>query len=110
MKIYILSCLALLVFIGAQTFAQKNKINIIDNEKIERRIRDSSEFIFEGTVISNDCYHRTDSKGIKHLESSKIIRIDKVFRGNLKLGTIELIHELNQTYFYLYPFQGLMFI
>ena len=97
-----ISCVTLLLLLGSQAFAQIDYKRINDGKdhvKINRdRIRDSAEFIFEGNIKSNEYYRRIDDNGRSRLYSSTIINVTKVFRGNLKLGTIEIINKLDPSY------------
>jgi hypothetical protein len=56
------------------TFKQKDKIN-------------NADYVFEGTIIKRSYYFRNKQPII-----SDIVKVTKIFRGNLKLGTIEIIN------------------
>ncbi len=64
--------------------------------KREKAISDA-EFIFEATMTSEDVYLRIDKNGLNHNMRSVIATITKVFRGNLKPGTVEILDELFDT-------------
>ena len=52
-----------------------------------------AEFVFEAVVKKIDYYPRIDNNGKKQGASSWILKITKIFRGNLKPGTVEMIAE-----------------
>jgi len=94
MKKYIIACLALLFLCNTSTKAQYNIEEM--NRKKQKEIRDydnetinTADFIFEGVITKQSLYSRNDK-----VLFSTIIDIKKVFRGNLKLGTIELISPI----------------
>ena len=89
MKKVLLSYLTMMLFTGI--FAQVDPP--IDRDKMMKRsdsIRDEiinkSEYVFEGNIIKNDIYFRNNS-----VTSSEIVKISKVFRGNIVPGTIEIV-------------------
>ena len=49
----------------------------------------NAEFIFEGNIIATRSY--SDKNSIYEVLISELINITKVFKGNLKIGTVELI-------------------
>jgi len=89
MKKVLLSYLSMMIFTGI--FAQVEPP--IDRDKMMKQsdsIRDEiinkSEYVFEGNIIKNDIYFRNNS-----VTSSEIVKITKVFRGNIVPGTIEIV-------------------
>jgi len=56
----------------------------------------NSEYVFEGIFQKIEYYAREDKNGRKFCAVSRIVKITKVFRGKLKLGTIELVLEAPQ--------------
>ena len=89
------SCLLLIilflnVFISS-VHAQKHTISPTDLfQQEEDRCQKNAEFVFEGRVIASRIYKYDSTK----ILCSNIIRITKVFRGNLQLGTVELIKNV----------------
>jgi hypothetical protein len=63
-------------------------------EQIEN-VKNNSEFVFEGIKQESDCYPRIDKNGYPYCAISTIFKITKVLRGNLKLGTVEIIKRTN---------------
>ena len=57
-----------------------------------QKIQDQSKYIFEGVLVSSQCYYDpTDSSKVY---TTYIIKIEKIFRGkNLKLGTIKMLYK-----------------
>jgi hypothetical protein len=66
------------------------------NEQLDK-VKYNSEFVFEGTIQKKESYPRIDNDGKDYSAASCIIKITKVLRGELKLGTIELISKI-ETY------------
>ena len=60
-------------------------------------VKNNAEFVFEGYYQRRDIYPRKDKNGEVYYPTSVIVKITKVFRGNLKIGTVELagIQNLN---------------
>lgn len=56
----------------------------------EERMR-TAEFVFEGIILKNDVYAYVYPDGTKEKRFSAIIEITKVFKGNLKIGTVEIV-------------------
>ena len=56
-------------------------------------VLNNAEFVFEAVVKKIDYYPRIDSDGLKRLGISWILKVTKVFRGNLKPGTVEMVGE-----------------
>ena len=53
-------------------------------------VKNNAEFVFEGYYQRRDVYPRKDKNGKEYYPTCDIVRITKVFRGNLKPGTVEL--------------------
>ena len=72
---------------------QQKKLSV---EKAENDFREANErmktaeVVFEGTLLKYDVYPYYGPNGIEK-RTSKIFDVKKVFKGNLKLGTIEMI-------------------
>jgi hypothetical protein len=54
-------------------------------------IKNNAEYIFEGIVLKTEIYPRVDKFGKEYYANSQLIKITKILRGNLKLGTVEFI-------------------
>jgi hypothetical protein len=63
-------------------------------EQNQKRTRDSSQFIFEGNLQYINTYNTSDKNGNNFIIESRTINVTKVFRGQLKLGTVELIRNI----------------
>jgi hypothetical protein len=97
MKKYIIVSIIGLLFFNLQISAQNQNgntgKNLQDRSDENRKFRrqninnsiENADYIFEGTVLKNDIYFR--NRAI----NSQIINITKVFKGKLKLGTIEVL-------------------
>jgi len=73
--------LILILFSALQTaFAQR------DFSSLNQQINDA-EYVFEAKSLGYTCYWTTDSQ----IYTSTILDITKIFKGDLKLGTIEII-------------------
>ncbi len=66
-----------------------DKINK-QSDSIRDEIINKSEYVFEGTIIKCDGYFRNNS-----VMCSEIVKITKVFRGNLVPGSIEVLSYSN---------------
>ena len=69
----------------------QNKREIDRNDKAREEIIKNAEFVFEGATRSRDVFILTDRLGRKVVVESAIVNITKVFRGNIRPGTVELI-------------------
>jgi hypothetical protein len=49
-----------------------------------------SEYVFEGIIIKKSAYHRNNNT-----LASDIVKVTKVFRGNLMIGTVEIVTYAN---------------
>ena len=85
--------LFLLVSLSAFT-SQQSKSNLTEAEQKALRkkaIKDTmkiAEFIFEGAIVKVDKYNKQE---LYPVYTSIIVNINKVFKGNLKLGTVEIV-------------------
>jgi len=101
MKKIILSCFALLLLHNLMYGQAKNdprahsKDPAIKGAFLKEQtedVKNNAEFVFEGIYQKQDVYPRgIDNNGMQVHVGSAIIKITKVFRGNLKPGTIETI-------------------
>ena len=97
MKKYILCCFAVLLYISSpaqqDNTVNKDSLDIIRQKGIAIRLKQiqNAEFIFEGVVKKIDHYMRPNKDGNDFNTNSIIILITKVFRGNLKPGTVEIV-------------------
>jgi hypothetical protein len=83
-RILIISCFGLLLQISI--FGQiDSSVYTIRNETINK-----SDYVFEGVIIKQTIYLRKN-----HMACSNIVKITKVFRGNLKPGTVEIVSYTN---------------
>ena len=55
-------------------------------DSVHEVIINKSDYVFEGNIIKSDIYFRNNS-----VICSDIIKITKVFRGNIQTGTIEVL-------------------
>jgi hypothetical protein len=87
-KILVLSCFGLLLFAGAygQVPIDSRTTPINRDDAINK-----SDYAFEGVIVKTSTYVRDYKNTI-----SDIVRITKVYRGNLKPGTVEIV---NYTFF-----------
>ena len=53
-------------------------------------MKNNAEFVFEGFYQRRDVYPRKDKNGEVYYPICDILKITKVFRGNLKIGTVEV--------------------
>jgi hypothetical protein len=60
-------------------------------------MKNNAEFVFEGFYKRSDIYPRKDKNGKLYYPLCDIVKITKVFRGNLKPGTVEVtgVQDLN---------------
>ena len=89
MKKILLSLLTMMLFTGI--FAQVEPPLDIDKinkqlDSVHEVIINKSDYVFEGNIIKSDIYFRNNS-----VICSDIIKITKVFRGNIQTGTIEVL-------------------
>jgi len=96
LKKYIISCFAVILFLSTEA-QQEKRINIDSIRKDYyatqlKRIKDSAEYIFEGIVRKKDHYMRPWKNGSEFNTTSTIVEITKVFRGNLRIGTVEIVN------------------
>jgi len=95
MKKILICCFALLLLHG-YTDAQAIKSYFNDStqaaflKKQTENIKNNIEFVFEGFFQRRDIYPRKDKNGKVFYSYCDILKITKVFRGNLKPGTVEL--------------------
>src|ERR1035437_9872088 len=104
MKKHIITSMLALLFIGVQAqqkiISQEKPCKYGDScynerlEKLQKRTRDSSEYIFEGNLQNIDTYNATDKNGYNYIIESRTINITKEFRGKLKLGTVEMVQTI----------------
>jgi hypothetical protein len=59
-------------------------------------VKNNAEFVFEGFYQKSDVYPRKDKNGKEYYPICNIIKITKVFRGNLKPGTVEIAAVQNK--------------
>ncbi len=60
-------------------------------EQIEN-VKNNAEFVFEGTIQKMERYPRGENIAQANCIISNIVKITRVFRGNLKPGTIEIVY------------------
>src|ERR1035437_3757934 len=84
MKKILISWFTLLLFISAysQGIDTPSSVSYNWEDKFNK-----AEYAFEGIIIKKSAYFR-DNKPV----SSDIVRVTKVFRGNLKLGKVEIVN------------------
>lgn len=103
MKKIIISCFAILLHIytyGQSSLDTRSYSSNPEENKafyLEQiaNVKNNSEFVFEGIKQKSDCYPRIDKNGYQYCAISTIFKITKVLRGNLKLGTVEIIKQTN---------------
>jgi hypothetical protein len=79
----------------AKVLRDSNMVHYQRQQALDREsIIKSADYIFEGTASTREIYTLVGGDGKKHLMSSTIVSVTKIFRGNLKLGTVEILHEL----------------
>ena len=103
MKKIIISCLVLLLHI--YTYGQNHNdprarskdtsVQRAFKEEQIKNVENNAEYVFMGNVEKEAIYLRTDKKGKKYYALSQIINITKLFRGNLKSGTIEIVSTMH---------------
>jgi len=94
MKIIFLIVLSLMFYIDI--FCQDN----YPKDPIRDAIINKSEYVFEGKIIMHSTYMRGNPV------ESIIVRITKVFKGNLSIGTVEILRYVH-SFFYETPEEGL---
>jgi hypothetical protein len=91
MKKIIICCFALLLHIYVYGQSRKHDTDSGGEagflQKQIEDVKNNAEFVFEGIIQKQDFYPRTDNNGTEYCAVSSIIKITKVFRGNLKPGT-----------------------
>ena len=100
MKKILICCFALLLLHNSsQGQVNSNDPTVFDAFLKEQNedVKNNAEFVFEGYYQRRDIYPRKDKNGEVYYPTSVIVKITKVFRGNLKIGTVELagIQNLN---------------
>ena len=86
MKKIIISCFALLLFVS--TYGQ---IGIDTPSSFNRDDAfNKADYAFEGVIIKTSFYERNHSDVL-----SDIVKVTKVYKGNLKLGTVEIVNYTN---------------
>ena len=67
-------------------------------KKQNEDVKNNAEFIFEGFFQRRDIYPRKDKNDKVYYPLCDIVKITKVFRGNLKPGTVEItaVKDLNE--------------
>ena len=87
MKKILLSLLTLILFTGIFAQVEEPHVNL---DSLRDEIINKSQYVFEGVIIKQSSYLYNNHTPLE----SNIIQILKVFRGNLKPGTIELINYI----------------
>jgi len=75
----------IVIRVSAQSISSSNRR--LDNDECQK----NAEFIFEGSIIATRSYSNPNS--VYEVIVSELINITKVFKGNLKIGTVELIYK-----------------
>ena len=83
-KLLILSCLSFLLHVSILGQIDSSMYSIRD-ETINK-----SDYVFEGVIIRQTVYLREN-----YTACSDIVQITKIFRGNLKPGTVEIVSYTN---------------
>jgi hypothetical protein len=92
MKKIISCCLALLLFVSiyGQNINTPNLSHSFNREDAFNKC----DYAFEGIIIKISTYMRNN-----HAIESDIIRVTKVFKGNLSLGTVEIVNYIEYALF-----------
>jgi hypothetical protein len=79
----------------AKVMRDSNMVQQLRQKALEREsaIKDA-DFIFEGIASTEEFYTRVGANGKEQRMRSSIVTVTKVFRGNLKLGTVEVLDEI----------------
>ena len=100
MKKIIISCFALLLhlYISGQSLhdpryhSHDPKVKEAFMQEQIEDVKNNAEFVFEGISQKMDAYPRGEDARHTIYVSSYIVKITKVFRGNLKPGTVEIVN------------------
>jgi len=89
MKKILLSLLTLILFTGIFAQVEEPHVNL---DSLRDEIINKSQYVFEGVIIKQSSYLYNNHTPVE----SNIIQILKVFRGNLKPGTVEIAAVQNK--------------